>query len=96
MDAKHKMERFAKIVNSYKPLSICAKRSILDVGRVLNTLLVTCLPGKIKKFSFVYHKAILFQLGLTLRSQNKIKTLKKCIGRTLMKRRLQNPIRHLR
>ena len=33
MDAKHKMERFAKIVNSYKPLSICAKRSILDVGQ---------------------------------------------------------------
>ena len=42
-DATSKMERFVIIVNSWKPLTITSKRSILDVAAALDPLLGTIL-----------------------------------------------------
>ena len=54
---KHfKMEPLAKIVNSFKSLTIFGKCSILDVEKILNTLLV---PATLNKIVRSHHGSFL-------------------------------------
>ena len=49
--AKSKMECFVIIVNSFQPLTIIAKHSILDVAAVLAPLLIWLLENHLKSFA---------------------------------------------
>ena len=58
--ATSKMERFVMIVNSWKPLTIITKRSILDVATILDPTLSIhkSYSSYGKHFLFIIHKFI--------------------------------------
>ena len=78
------MERFAKIVNGYKPLTIFAKRSILDVLQGLSTPLddISRLDRLIK--SVLLLKPSVFIVLPIIQNQSKTKTIPHTVFETFI------------